>query len=74
MVHALKQKSGLVILPPGSGKTRIAAEDAKSFNPRRVLYVAHTHEILDVAQSEFAAKFGTDSVARLERAPSLTKS
>jgi superfamily II DNA or RNA helicase len=69
--HALKQKTGLVILPPGSGKTRISAEDAKLFDPRRLLYVAHTHEILDVAQSEFEAKFGADSVTRLERAPSF---
>lgn len=69
--HALKQKTGLVILPPGSGKTRISAEDAKSLNPSRVLYVAHTHEILDVAQSEFEAKFGADGVARLERAASF---
>jgi superfamily II DNA or RNA helicase len=66
--HALKQKTGLVVLPPGSGKTRISAEDAKAFNPNRVLYVARTHEILDVAQSEFEAKFGADSVVRLERA------
>lgn len=69
--HALKQKTGLVVLPPGSGKTRISAEDAKSLNPTRVLYVAHTHEILDVAQSEFEAKFGADSVNRLERASSF---
>lgn len=69
--HALKQKTGLVILPPGSGKTRISAEDAKSFDPNRVLYVGHTHEILDVAQSEFEAKFGADNVTRLERASSF---
>lgn len=71
--HALKQKAGLVILPPGSGKTRIAAEDAKVLNPNRVLYVAHTHEILDVAQSEFEAKFGADNVVRLERAASFRR-
>ncbi len=71
--HALKQKTGLVILPPGSGKTRISAEDAKSLDPSRVLYVAHTHEILDVAQSEFEAKFGADAVARLERAASFRR-
>jgi superfamily II DNA or RNA helicase len=69
--HALRQKTGLVVLPPGSGKTRISAEDAKALNPTRVLYVAHTHEILDVAQSEFEAKFGVDSVVRLERAASF---
>ena len=71
--RALGQKTGLVVLPPGSGKTRIAAEDAKSFNPDRVLFVAETHEILDVAQSEFEAKFGAANVTRLERASSLRR-
>jgi superfamily II DNA or RNA helicase len=69
--HVLRQKAGLVVLPPGSGKTRISAEDAKSVNSSCVLYVAHTHEILDVAQSEFEAKFGAENVARLERPSSF---
>ncbi|HEY0152992.1 MAG TPA: DEAD/DEAH box helicase family protein [Longimicrobium sp.] len=56
--HVLRQSSGLVILPPGSGKTRIAAEDANSQGAERILYVAHTHEILQVAESEFVAVFG----------------
>jgi superfamily II DNA or RNA helicase len=64
--HAIGQSSGLVVLPPGSGKTRIAAEDAKSFRAKHVLYVAHTHEILDVAQSEFEAVFGRKRVSRHE--------
>jgi len=69
--HSLGQKTGLVVLPPGSGKTRIAAEDAKKQNPNRILYVADTHEILEVAESEFEAKFGAENIARLERASSL---
>jgi len=69
--HAAGEKTGLVVLPPGSGKTRIAAEDASAIKATRVLYVAHTHEILDVAQSEFEAKFGVQSVIRLERASAL---
>jgi superfamily II DNA or RNA helicase len=69
--HALGQKAGLVILPPGSGKTRIAAEDAKQVDANRVLYVAHTDEILEVAQSEFEAKFGAGSVTRLKSPISL---
>lgn len=64
-VHGLAQKAGLIILPPGSGKTRIAAEDAKHLDSKAVLYVAHTHEILDVAQSELAAVFGEDNVRRV---------
>jgi superfamily II DNA or RNA helicase len=63
--HQLGQKTGLIILPPGSGKTRIAAEDAKAIGAKAVLYVAHTHEILDVAESEFAAVFGEDQVHRV---------
>ena len=67
----LAKRQGLIVLPPGSGKTRIAAEDAIAAKASRVLYVAHTHEILDVAQSEFEAKFGVANVARLERASAL---
>jgi hypothetical protein len=69
--HKLGQKAGLIILPPGSGKTRIAAEDAKALSARRVLYVAHTHEILDVAQSEFAAVFGERQVGRISTGKEL---
>src|SRR6266436_1206004 len=38
--HKIGQKAGLVILPPGSGKTRIAAEDARFVGAKKVLYVA----------------------------------
>jgi superfamily II DNA or RNA helicase len=69
--HTRKQKSGLVVLPPGSGKTRVAAEDAINVNAQNVLYIAHTHEILDVASSEFDAKFGSENVWRIEHASSL---
>lgn len=62
--HRLRQPAGLVILPPGTGKTRIAAEDAKAARAKHILYVAHTHEILDVAQSEFEAVFGANAVIR----------
>lgn len=69
--HRLGQAAGLVVLPTGSGKTRVAAEDARRVNAQRLLYVAHTHEILDVAESEFQAVFGTDAVKR--HAKSLRK-
>lgn len=64
--HGLGQSAGLVILPPGSGKTRIAAQDVRSMDSQRILYVAHTHEILDVAEAEFGAVFGPAKVDRLE--------
>jgi superfamily II DNA or RNA helicase len=69
--HRRREPAGLVVLPPGSGKTRVAAEDALKFGAQCILYVAHTHEILDVAQSEFAAKFGDASVTEHESRESL---
>lgn len=71
--HKLGQAAGIVILPPGSGKTRIAAEDAKRAGAKRILYIAHTHEILDVAQSEFDAVFGAAQVTRHTRASSFSR-
>jgi len=71
--HELKQRAGVVVLPPGSGKTRLAAEDAKCQNTSYLLYVAHTHEILDVAVSEFEAVFSHELVTLHETAESLAK-
>lgn len=70
--YKIKQKAGLVVLPPGSGKTRIAAEGAKIFGANHILYVAHTHEILDVAQSEFEAVYGNDEVVRYNNSSQFT--
>jgi len=58
------ESAGLIILPPGSGKTRIAAENAKEYGAKHILYIAHRKEILDVAQSEFEAVFSTNEVTR----------
>jgi superfamily II DNA or RNA helicase len=69
--HEIGQNAGLVVLPPGSGKTRIAAEDAKKHGAKRILYVAHTHEILDVARSEFEGVFGEKRVTRQNSARGL---
>ncbi len=70
--HELKQQRGLVVLPPGTGKTRIAAQDAKRSGAISVLYIAHTHEILEVAHSEFSAVYGTENVGSgIEYAVSL---
>lgn len=62
--HSGREPAGLIVLPPGSGKTRIAAEDASRSDAQHVLYLAHTAEILDVAQSEFEAVFGNPNVKR----------
>ncbi len=71
--HELNQRAGVVVLPPGSGKTRLAAEDAKSQHANCVLYIAHTHEILDVALSEFNAVFSCDLVTLHNTAESLAQ-
>jgi superfamily II DNA or RNA helicase len=55
---------GLIVLPTGSGKTRVAALDADTAQAESVLYIAHTHEILDVAEAEFSAVYGTNNVCR----------
>ena len=60
--HQLRQPSGLIVLPTGSGKTRIAAEDAKRTGAARILFVGHTQEILDVARSEFEGVFSPQHV------------
>lgn len=64
--HKLKQKSGLVVLPTGVGKTRVAAKDSYDFKSKSVLYIAHTHEILDIAEEEFSNIFGKKNVIRIE--------
>ena len=71
--RAIGQCAGLIILPPSSGKTRIAAEDSKKAQSKKVLYVAHTHEILDVAVSEFEAIYGKKEVRLHETETSLSE-
>lgn len=70
--HSRRQAAGLIVLPPGSGKTRIAAEDASRADAQHVLYLAHTAEILDVAQSEFEAVFGQSAVTRHDKPAELS--
>ncbi len=60
--HDLGQTAGVVIMPTGSGKTRIGAVDSKHTDAKRILYIAHAHEILDGAKREFAHVFGIGAV------------
>src|ERR1700722_15913162 len=60
--HTSGQTKGIVVLPTGSGKTRIGAIDSKMKNAKRILYVAHTHEILTNAEREFAHVYGKKAV------------
>ncbi|MEO8398297.1 MAG: DEAD/DEAH box helicase family protein, partial [Ignavibacteriaceae bacterium] len=60
--RSLNQSSGLVVLPTGVGKTRVAAFDSKNCNAKNILYVAHTHEILQNAHQEFAHVYGNKNI------------
>jgi superfamily II DNA or RNA helicase len=71
--HRLGQSAGLVVMPTGSGKTRVAVRDVRRSGARSVFYIAHTQEILDVAEEEFSAAFGADNVKRI-RSPADARS
>lgn len=64
ITRELGQRAGVIIMPTGSGKTRIAAIDSMRVAAKRILYVAHTHEILDGAEREFAHYYGTEAINR----------
>lgn len=67
--HELEHKAGAVVLPTGAGKTSVATRDVKSRNPRLCLYVAHSHEILEDAETEFLRHFTSNEVRRFEARP-----
>lgn len=69
--RTIGQEAALVVLPPGSGKTRVAAKDARTSGAECILYIAHRHEILDVAESEFIGIFGESKVTRHEDSASF---
>jgi hypothetical protein len=55
--HDLRQEAGVIILPTGSGKTRIAAIDVHRVAAQTCVYVAHSHEILESGEEEFLREF-----------------
>lgn len=69
--HKLKQKAGLVVLPTGTGKTRISALDIKKHEYRKTLYLAHTEEILIGAEREFQHFFSKNEVKRITKKSEL---
>ncbi len=71
--HAEGDRSGAVILPTGAGKTRIAASDIKRQDPDLALYVAHSHEILEDAETEFLRHFDAEQVKRFASRPSMNE-
>lgn len=48
----------LVVAATGSGKTYLAAFDAKNFSPNRLLYIVHRETILNDALNTFKKVFG----------------
>lgn len=69
ITHDLEQSAGTVILPTGSGKTRVAVLDVMHTNAQCVLYVAHSHEILQGAEEEFLKEITANEVVRFDGRP-----
>lgn len=67
--HSLNQRAAAVILPTGSGKTRVAVQDMRRIGSQLCVYVAHSHEILESAEEEFLREFTTDDICRFGNAP-----
>lgn len=67
--HKLGRRAGAIILPTGSGKTRVAALDVRRVAAQTCVYVAHSHEILEAAEEEFARQFSKQEVRRFDKAP-----
>ncbi len=53
-------RRALVVAAAGSGKTYLAAFDARNFNPKRLLYIVHEGSILQKALETFREVFGND--------------
>ncbi|MBM3162399.1 MAG: DEAD/DEAH box helicase [Chlorobi bacterium] len=70
VTHELNQPSGAVILPTGSGKTRVAVLDIVRSNSKCVVYTAHSHEILESAEEEFLKEIPKEHVIRFSNRPS----
>ncbi len=51
-------KRSLIVASTGSGKTYLAAFDARNFNAKRLLFVVHRDTILEAAKKTFENVFG----------------
>lgn len=58
-------KRALIISATGSGKTYLAAFDARNFDAKRVLFVVHRETILKDAQQTFMNVFGAEKTCGL---------
>lgn len=55
------ENRALIISATGTGKTILAGLAARNFDPERILFVAHTAQILRKAATEFQRVFQTDA-------------
>lgn len=59
-LRAKGEQKGLIISATGTGKTHLAAFDAKACNPRRLLYIVHRETILLASMATFKHVFGNN--------------
>jgi superfamily II DNA or RNA helicase len=69
VTHDMRQPAGVIILPTGSGKTRVSVRDVKRVGAECCLYIAHSHEILESAGEEFLNEFAEHDVCRFVSRP-----
>lgn len=56
--RVMGMRKALVVAAAGSGKTYLAAFDARNFNPKRLLYIVHEGSILQKSMDTFVKVFG----------------
>jgi len=56
--RVMGMRRALIIAAAGSGKTFLAAFDARNFNPKRLLYIVHEGSILQKSLETFQEVFG----------------
>lgn len=59
-LRARGEQKGLIISATGTGKTHLAAFDAKACNPKRLLYIVHRETILLKSMTTFKHVFADD--------------
>ena len=58
--RAMGMRRALIVAAAGSGKTYLAAFDARNFNPKKLLYIVHEGSILQKSLETFQEVFGND--------------
>lgn len=57
--RVMGMRRALIVAAAGSGKTYLAAFDARNFNPKRLLYIVHEGSILQKSLETFQEVFGS---------------